>query len=189
MSTPATIPPWTVQDTGVPYPLEHMMLEAPKETRARLAPHFPGMVSRELGYVVQLERMRVYQTAIYEDESAKQAKRGWAGSDAAALRWAMEKLRVDAVEATPDDGACRHMGSCNCPDGPTPAKLLPHEWPAGDTFWLDMDGEGCPVIGAEFLRVNELDANDTSSIRSLKVGETYKGGGGAQPVWTLRRVS
>lgn len=59
--------------------------------------------------------------------------------------------------------------------------------------------EGTPdesrVTLAEFLEVNargrerEDFVEIGNAVLSLKVGETYEGGGGAQPVWTIRRVT
>lgn len=39
----------------------------------------------------------------------------------------------------------------------------------------------------EFLAANELDPAEIEAIARLGVGESYQGGGGAAPVWSVRR--
>lgn len=54
-----------------------------------------------------------------------------------------------------------------------------------------VDGDVTHMTAAEFFADNEVLAGTEveTEIRSLYVGETYEGGGGAQPHWTIKRVS
>ncbi len=53
---------------------------------------------------------------------------------------------------------------------------------------FDEDGEVFTTLD-EFLKDNDcLDVDTVEEIRSLKIGEVYRGGGGAAPVWSVERV-
>jgi hypothetical protein len=54
-----------------------------------------------------------------------------------------------------------------------------------------VDGDEVHVTAAEFLASNEELGGIAveTAIRSLYVGETYDGGGGASPEWSILRVS
>lgn len=40
-----------------------------------------------------------------------------------------------------------------------------------------------------FIADNGFEPDEAQALRALAVGETYQGGGGAAPVWAVRRVS
>jgi hypothetical protein len=55
---------------------------------------------------------------------------------------------------------------------------------------VEIDGEGDPVPIAEWFGANRegLDAETLQEVVNLTAGELYQGGGGAEPVWTVRRL-
>lgn len=58
-------------------------------------------------------------------------------------------------------------------------------------FWnVEIDGEGDPVPIAEWFGANRegLDPETLQEVVNLTAGELYRGGGGAEPVWTVRRL-
>jgi hypothetical protein len=58
---------------------------------------------------------------------------------------------------------------------------------------VNINGEASVLSWAgltEFLDVNEFEGDERrGSLLRLAVGETYRGGGGASPEWTIRRVA
>jgi len=54
----------------------------------------------------------------------------------------------------------------------------------------DVDGHEVHLTANEFFEgnVDLVGTEVEDAIRSLRVGETYNGGGGAQPEWSVRRV-
>jgi hypothetical protein len=53
---------------------------------------------------------------------------------------------------------------------------------------VNVDGAEEWLTFADFVRVNaELDPAELDAIRLLAPGETYKGGGGAQPTWSITK--
>ena len=53
-----------------------------------------------------------------------------------------------------------------------------------------VDGDDIPVKLCEFLADNEDDlCGAREEVEALAVGETYRGGGGASPEWSITRTS
>jgi hypothetical protein len=55
----------------------------------------------------------------------------------------------------------------------------------------NVDGDESHLTCNEFFETNAdlVGSEVEDTIRSLRVGEAYHGGGGAQPEWTVRRVN
>jgi hypothetical protein len=51
-----------------------------------------------------------------------------------------------------------------------------------------IDGDVVRLTLADFFLDNTLHPKDEAEIRALAVGETFRGGGGAAPEWSIRRV-
>jgi hypothetical protein len=58
-------------------------------------------------------------------------------------------------------------------------------------FELVVDGtvEESDVDMADFFAANDLDPEEAGAILALQPGDEYVDGGGAAPIWCLRRVS
>ena len=55
-------------------------------------------------------------------------------------------------------------------------------------LWVDDELEDSDVDMADFFKVNDLEPVIAGLILGLKPGQEYVDGGGAAPVWVLRRV-
>ena len=55
---------------------------------------------------------------------------------------------------------------------------------------VTVDGDDIPIKLCEFLADNDDDlCGAREPIEALAIGETFYGGGGASPEWSIRRVS
>lgn len=56
---------------------------------------------------------------------------------------------------------------------------------------LNVDGKRTTLTANEFFDDNEdlICSDEGTLIRALKVGETFNGGGGAQPEWSITRLT
>lgn len=53
-----------------------------------------------------------------------------------------------------------------------------------------VDGEKIDLTFREFYAANEyMDPEEAAEIMALQPGETYRGGGGASPKWSIRRLA
>jgi len=51
-----------------------------------------------------------------------------------------------------------------------------------------VDGEEVDLVLGDFFLANELHLEDEREIRALSAGQTYRGGGGAAPAWSITRL-
>jgi hypothetical protein len=60
---------------------------------------------------------------------------------------------------------------------------------AQDHELIDTDDNPPRLVNLDaFIALNEFGPEEEQEIRALKVGAIYKGGGGAAPEWSIRRI-